>query len=47
MPAGGFPAALKTGFYPFIAADIVKLLIAAGVMPSLWALTGLDRPSRA
>jgi biotin transport system substrate-specific component len=40
----GLAGALAAGFYPFIAADIVKLLIAAGVMPSLWAITGLRRP---
>src|SRR5688572_21343875 len=41
-PAGvGFEAALRTGFYPFIPADIFKILIAAAVMPALWKLTGL------
>jgi biotin transport system substrate-specific component len=35
----GLSAALVTGFYPFVAADLVKLLLAAGVMPSLWWLT--------
>jgi biotin transport system substrate-specific component len=40
QPARGFSAALAVGFYPFIAADFMKLLIAAGVMPSLWWLTG-------
>jgi biotin transport system substrate-specific component len=41
QPAGGFAGALAAGFYPFVAVDLVKLLIAAGVMPSLWMLTGL------
>lgn len=36
----GLAAALASGFYPFIVADFVKLLAAAGVMPSLWRLTG-------
>jgi len=29
-------AALVSGFYPFIAADLLKLLVAAGVMPGVW-----------
>ena len=36
----GLRAALATGFYPFIAADLLKLLAAAAVMPSLWKITG-------
>lgn len=40
-PAGiGFGAALRSGFYPFVAADGVKLLVAATVMPALWRFTG-------
>jgi biotin transport system substrate-specific component len=40
-PAGaGFAAALRTGLYPFLPADIFKVLIAAAVMPALWRLTG-------
>jgi biotin transport system substrate-specific component len=35
-PARGLSAALAAGFYPFIAADVVKLLVAAGAMPGLW-----------
>jgi biotin transport system substrate-specific component len=34
----GLQAALATGFYPFIVADLVKILAAAGVMPGLWRL---------
>jgi biotin transport system substrate-specific component len=42
-PAGvGFEAALRTGFYPFIPADIFKILIAAAIMPALWKLTGVS-----
>ena len=40
-PAGvGFAAALRTGLYPFLPADIVKLFVAAGVMPAVWRLAG-------
>jgi len=39
-PAGGFAGALRIGFTPFIVADVAKLLVAAGIMPSLWWLTG-------
>ncbi len=43
QPAGvGFEAALNTGFYPFIPADIVKILVAAAIMPALWKLTGVS-----
>jgi biotin transport system substrate-specific component len=45
-PAGiGFDAALRTGFYPFVPADIFKILIAAAIMPSLWRLLGRDGSS--
>jgi biotin transport system substrate-specific component len=44
-PARGFRAALAAGFYPFIVADLLKLLIAAGVMPGLWWLLRGDRAS--
>lgn len=37
--AHGLAAALSTGFLPFVAADMLKLLAAAGIMPSLWWLT--------
>ncbi len=48
QPAGGFHGALASGFYPFIVADVIKLVLAAGVMPSLWWLTGaLDIERRA
>lgn len=42
-PARGLSGALAAGFYPFILPDVVKLLLAAGVMPSLWAITGVRR----
>jgi len=40
--ARGVRWALATGFVPFVAADLVKLFVAAGVMPSVWRLTGSD-----
>jgi biotin transport system substrate-specific component len=40
QPARGFRSALATGFFPFIVADLLKLLVAGGVMPGLWWLTG-------
>ena len=33
-------AALEAGLYPFVLADIVKVLVAAGALPGLWWLTG-------
>jgi biotin transport system substrate-specific component len=36
QPALGWFGALATGFYPFVGADIAKLLVAGGVMPLLW-----------
>lgn len=42
-PAGSLAGAMAAGFYPFIAADLFKILVAAAVMPGLWALTGLRR----
>jgi biotin transport system substrate-specific component len=36
----GAQAALVSGLYPFIVADLVKVVAAAGVMPGLWRLFG-------
>ena len=36
----GLRAALVAGVYPFIVADLVKLLAAAGVLPGLWRVLG-------
>jgi biotin transport system substrate-specific component len=36
----GAPAAIATGFYPFILPDLVKVAAAAGVMPGVWYLLG-------
>ena len=38
----GFSGAARTGLYPFLAADIVKLFVAAGVMPALWSFLGRE-----
>ena len=40
----GWQAALVAGFYPFVLADVMKVLVGAGVMPGVWALVG-QRPS--
>jgi len=39
-PPIGLSAALAAGFVPFIIPDLLKLLVAAGVMPALWRITG-------
>src|SRR6187431_955988 len=36
----GLSAALSSGVYPFVAADLAKLLAAAGITPGLWHLIG-------
>jgi biotin transport system substrate-specific component len=36
QPAHSVRAALAAGFYPFVLADLVKLVVAASVMPALW-----------
>lgn len=36
----GLQAALVAGVYPFIVADLLKLLAAAGILPGLWRLLG-------
>src|SRR5688572_9365236 len=38
--AVGLTAALAAGVYPFVLADLVKLLAAAGITPGLWRLIG-------
>jgi biotin transport system substrate-specific component len=40
QPSRGFAGALAAGFIPFVLADLLKLLVAAGIMPGLWWLTG-------
>ena len=39
----GMQAALAAGVYPFIAADLVKLVVAAGSLPGFWSLLGHSR----
>lgn len=36
----GLSVALATGVYPFVLADLAKLMAAAGVTPALWRLIG-------
>jgi biotin transport system substrate-specific component len=36
----GLSRALALGLYPFIVVDIIKILLAAGVLPSMWWLLG-------
>ena len=38
--AVGLSAALQTGLYPFLPADLVKLFVAAAIMPAVWRLIG-------
>ena len=39
-PGRGIGGALAAGLYPFIIKDLVKVLLAAAVMPRVWAFTG-------
>src|SRR5687768_5809509 len=43
-PPIGLHAALVTGVYPFIVADLLKLLAAAGILPGFWRLLGRTDP---
>ena len=36
----GLAAALRTGLYPFVPADIIKVCLAAAIMPAIWKLVG-------
>jgi biotin transport system substrate-specific component len=36
----GLASALRTGLYPFLPADIIKICIAAAIMPGVWAVIG-------
>jgi biotin transport system substrate-specific component len=38
--ATGLRAAFMTGVVPFVLADIIKLLLAAAIVPSLWRIVG-------
>jgi biotin transport system substrate-specific component len=39
----GLSKALQLGLYPFIGVDILKILLAATILPSVWKLTGRSR----
>ena len=43
-PTRAIAGALAAGFLPFVVPDLLKLLVAAGVMPALWWLTGKRVP---
>lgn len=36
----GFDGAIRAGLLPFLPADVVKLFVAAAILPGLWKLTG-------
>jgi len=36
----GLASALRTGLYPFLPADIIKICIAAAIMPGIWRFMG-------
>jgi len=36
----GLAPALRTGLYPFLPADLIKICIAAAIMPGVWTLIG-------
>ncbi len=38
--SAGLELALSTGLYPFLPADLIKICIAAAVMPSIWRFVG-------
>ena len=43
-PSGvGLSRALTVGFYPFVGVDVVKLLLAAAVLPSTWWMVDRNR----
>ena len=39
----GLPAALASGLYPFIPIDLIKISIAAAILPTAWSLLGHRR----
>jgi len=41
-PAVGLAPALRTGLYPFVLLDLLKLIVAAGITPGLWKLLGAN-----
>jgi biotin transport system substrate-specific component len=43
QPARSVSSALAAGVVPFIVPDVLKLLVAAAVMPGVWKITGKNR----
>jgi biotin transport system substrate-specific component len=43
LTSASLGTALAAGFYPFVVADLLKLALAASLLPALWHLTGLGR----
>jgi biotin transport system substrate-specific component len=39
----GLGAALQTGLYPFLPADLIKICLAAAIMPAVWRVIGSPR----
>ena len=39
----GFALAIQTGLAPFLPADLLKIFLAAAVLPPIWRFTGLGR----
>ena len=39
----GLDAALRAGLYPFVLVDLVKVCVAAAIMPAVWMLVGRHR----
>jgi biotin transport system substrate-specific component len=46
-PGSTFNDALEFGLYPFAVGDVVKVLIAAGLLPAAWRLLGDEQRTRA
>jgi biotin transporter BioY len=38
----GLQAAIAAGLFPFVYADLLKIMLASGVMPGLWRLFGRE-----
>lgn len=36
----GLPLALQSGLYPFVVVDLVKVCVAAAILPGIWAVIG-------
>jgi biotin transport system substrate-specific component len=45
-PARGLSAAVAAGFVPFVVPDLLKLVVASGVMPALWRAVGRPNTSK-